>query len=222
MIAQIPLNGAGITLEQYQKYTMIADDEDKDFVGHKMLNIFLDIPMSEVRSIPQSQADELIKDIVDAMDEMPPLEYTFEFNNTTYGFIPDLEELTLGEYIDLEEYLTKPSEWHKAAAVLFRPVKDKVGQMYNIEPYRGSKGDHEIMKSLPASQFVNATLFFYRLSSHLLVHSAIYLEKLSKKMKQENSLTSLLRGSLAKGGAGSDHYTRLVEEMQLNLEKALK
>ena len=57
MIAQIPLNGAGITLDQYQKYTMIADDEDKDFVGHKMLNIFLDIPMSEVRYIPQSQAD---------------------------------------------------------------------------------------------------------------------------------------------------------------------
>ena len=94
--------------------------------------------------------------------------------------------------------------------------------MYNIEPYRGSKGDHEIMKSLPASQFVNATLFFYRLSSHLLVHSAIYLEKLSKKMKQENSLTSLLRGSLAKGGAGSDHYTRSVEVMQRNLEKALR
>jgi uncharacterized membrane protein len=94
--------------------------------------------------------------------------------------------------------------------------------MYNIEPYRGSKGDHEIMKSLPASQFVNATLFFYRLSSHLLVHSAIYLEKLSKKMKQENSLTSLLKDSLAKGGVGSDHYTRLAEEMQLDLERALK
>ena len=122
MIKKIPLNGAGITLEQYQKYTMIADDDDKEFVGHKMLNIFLDIPMNEVRSIPQAQAEELIKDITDAMDEMPPLDYTFEFNGTTYGFIPDLEELTLGEYIDLEEYLVKPAEWHKAAAVLFRPV----------------------------------------------------------------------------------------------------
>ena len=222
MVAKIPLNGAGITLEQYQKYTMIADDEDKEFVGHKTLNIFLDIPMNEVRSIPQAQAEELIKDITDSMDEMPPLDYTFEFNGTTYGFIPDLEELTLGEYIDLEEYLVKPAEWHKAAAVLFRPVKDKVGKMYNIEPYRGSKGDHQIMKSLPASQFVNATLFFYRLSSHLLVHSAIYLEKLSKRMKEKGSLTSHLRDSLAKGGDGSGRYTRLAEVMRQTLEKVLK
>ncbi len=222
MIKQIPLNGAGITLEQYQKYTMIADDEDKEFVGHKTLNIFLDVPMDEVRSIPQSQAEELIKDITDAMDEMPPLDYTFEFNGTTYGFIPDLEELTLGEYIDLEEYLVKPADWHKAAAVLFRPVKDKVGQMYNIEPYRGSKGDHQIMKSLPASQFVNATLFFYRLSSHLLAHSAIYLERLAKKMKEKGLLTSHLRDSLAKGGDGSELYTRLVGEMRQGFETVLK
>ena len=153
---------------------------------------------------------------------MPPLDYTFEFNGTTYGFIPDLEELTLGEYIDLEEYRVKPAEWHKAAAVLFRPVKDKVGNMYNIEPYKGSKGDHQIMKSLPASQFVNATLFFYRLSNHLLAHSAIYLERLNKRMKEKSSLISHLKDSLVKDGDGSERYTRLVGVMRQTFGKVLK
>lgn len=221
MNVEVPLNTKGMTLEQYQKYYLVADDEDKEFVGHKLLNIFLGVDMRDVRSIPQKEADALIKDIYDALDDVPPMEYTFTHKGIEFGFIPDFEAITLGEYIDLEDFLTKPNEWHKAAAVLFRPIKNKSGKLYNIQPYSGDRESQDFMKSLPASQFIGATVFFYRLSKHLLAHSATYLEQISKKLR-ESSKTSVLRDSSQSGGVGSPLYTRLRKEMQRSLEKLLK
>ena len=52
-----------------------------------------------------------------------------------YGFIPDLDEVSLGEYIDLDNNASKWEQMHVAMNVLYRPIKtSKVGK-YNIEEY---------------------------------------------------------------------------------------
>lgn len=222
MKVQVPTTTADVTVEQYAKYSMVSEDSDKEFVGHKAMSIFLGIELKDVLQIPQSQAEELLKDINDMLESTPPMEYTFSYNGVKYGFIPDLEKLTLGEYVDLEDYIKNPKDWHKAAAVMFRPVSDSLGFLYNIEPYIGDKRSQEDAKNFPASCFINATVFFYNLNRQLLLNSAFYLGKLLESKEMKELKTTQSEDSSQSVGVGSTHSTRLVREMQQNLNKLLK
>lgn len=221
MKIQIPQSTSDITIEQYAKYNMIADDQDKEFVGHKMLSIFLNISMKDALNIEQSVAEEIIKDLNDMLDTQIE---TFEFTHkgVDYAFIPDLQQITLGEYIDLEDYIINAKDWSKAMAVMFRPVKQRVRDLYDIEPYIGDKRAQETAKDFPASAFITATVFFYSLSKQLWVNSAFYLGKLLESKEMESLRTLAYKDNFQKGGAGSTLSSRLVTEMQQSLNKLLK
>ena len=51
------------------------------------------------------------------------------------GFIPKLDDISLGEYIDIETNISDWQKMHKAMAVLYRPVNFKLGNKYGIAPY---------------------------------------------------------------------------------------
>jgi hypothetical protein len=52
-----------------------------------------------------------------------------------YGFIPNLDDMSFGEYVDLDTYLGDWQNIHRAMAVLYRPIREKRGERYNIVPY---------------------------------------------------------------------------------------
>jgi len=89
-------------------------------------------------------------------------------DDTEYGFIPDLENITLGEYVDLEKYMADPLTFHKAMAVLYRPIKMKVQDTYLIEDYIGTEDRGEIMKEAGLSDSLGAMLFFWTLGRELV------------------------------------------------------
>lgn len=77
-----------------------------------------------------------------------------------YGFIPDWEAFTTGEWIDLETYVE--DFWanaHKVMSVLYRPIERRSGEIYTIAPY-SAKEPSEAFKELPADLFAGAMLFF--------------------------------------------------------------
>ena len=221
MKVSIPQNTQEITVEQYSKYNMIANNSDKDFVGHKMLSIFLGISMKDALNMEQSTAEEVIKDLNDMLDTQEDT-FTFKHKGIEYGFIPDLEQMTLGEYVDLEEYIQNPKDWAKAMSVMFRPIKQRIRDLYDIEPYIGDKRSQETAREFPAAAFVTATVFFYSLSKQLWVNSAFYLGKLLSSKEMENFRTIASKDSSQKDGDGSTLSTRLVTEMQRSLSKLLK
>ena len=221
MKIKIPQTTHDITIEQYAKYNMVADDQDKEFVGHKMLSIFLNISMKDALNMEQSVAEETIKDLNDMLDTQ---EDTFEFthNGIEYGFIPDLEQITLGEYVDIEDYIMDAKSWTKAMAVLFRPIKQRIRDLYDIEPYIGDKRSQETAKDFPASAFITATVFFYSLSKQLWVNSAFYLGKLLNSQQMKDLRTLASKDNSESGGDGLTLSTRLVTEMRQSLNKLLK
>lgn len=221
MKVSIPQNTNEITVEQYSKYNMIANDSDKEFVGHKMLSIFLNISMQDALNMEQATAEEVIKDLNDMLDTQEDT-FTFKHKGIEYGFIPDLEQITLGEYVDLEDYIQNAKDWNKAMAVMFRPVKQRIRDLYDIEPYVGDKRSQEDAKDFPASAFITATVFFYSLSKRLWVNSAFYLGKLLSSKEMESFRTTVSKDSSQNGGDGSTLSTRLVTEMRQSLNKLLK
>lgn len=84
----------------------------------------------------------------------------FTLNGTEYGFIPNWDEFTAGEWIDAEAYCQ--DFWtnaHKLMALLFRPVTRSWGEAYEIEAYT-SREAAEVFLDMPADQVSGALLFF--------------------------------------------------------------
>ncbi len=78
--------------------------------------------------------------------------------------MPQLDDLTFGEFVDIENNVGDWATMHKAMAVLYRPVKQRVGKKYEIEDYRGDSW-HDAMLNMPASIAVSAINFFIHLEN---------------------------------------------------------
>ena len=93
-----------------------------------------------------------------------------------FGFIPNLDEMSTGEYMDLDTYITDWDTMHNAMAVLYRPITNKLGNKYKIEEYKGSITYADVMKHAPLDVVLGAMVFFYTLGNDLLKSTISYLE----------------------------------------------
>lgn len=173
----IPTSLNEITLEQYQRFVSIMENNpESNFVQQKMIEIFCNIPLKLVDLIPLKEVNE----IIETLDRMFSVDYKlkpiFKLGNTNFGFIPNLDDITLGEFSDLDNYFGKWDKMHNAMAVLYRPITDKSGDKYLIQDYNGSITYCDVMKQMPLDVVLGAMVFFYNLSNELLISSLNYLE----------------------------------------------
>ena len=131
-----------------------------------------------------SDFDGIHAQITEALDTEVPFENRFVLNQVEYGFVPNLDEITTGEYIDLSTYGNSMETLHKTMAVLFRPItKDMAFGSYEIEPYNGTKDRAEVMKQAPMNIVLGMLVFFCDLSRELKNHilkSTLVMEELKK------------------------------------------
>lgn len=209
----IPETLEEITLEKYQEYaTLIKDNPDSEFTRQKTIEIFCGVDLKSLLQISISDVNSISEHLNNLFTTKPDLSIEIDINGTRFGFIPNLENMSYGEFIDLDEYLKDVSTWHNALAVLYRPITNRIKQLYSIEPYETSEKYAEQMKQLPFSIAYGAVLFFYDLRNELLNASMDYLEKLQPQ--QEEDLVKRL--NLPNGGAGLVQYMRSQMEILQN------
>ena len=200
MTIQVPTDLNDITVDQYQRY-MAANVEgaEEDFLMFKTIEIFCDVDMKAVSQFPLSQAQELYRDIILALDQTPTFRPFFTHDGVDYGFMPDMESMSIGEYIDLESGLSDSKDLHKAAAVMFRPIKKRKGNYYTIADYKASNEEGKNARSFPMGVVSSAVVFFYSIAKELLLVSRHYsrIEQIEKDSK-----TIALELSLLRNGAG--------------------
>ena len=148
----------------------------------------------------------------DMFEQKPDLVRKFSMNGTVYGFIPNLEEMSFGEYIDLDMFLGDWENIHKAMAVLYRPVVNSYGEKYNIEDYKAEGQD--IMKEMPMDAALSSMLFFYRLGIELSQTMMNYLGE-----KEESNLVQYL--SSLRSGVGINQFTVSLKEILEDLKISL-
>lgn len=212
----IPTELGEIKLHQYQKYISIAKDNDEndenDFLTHKMIQIFCNIDLNIVSQFKQKDLNDSIKTITELFNKVPPLVQKFELNGIEFGFIPNLDDITNGEYMDLDSYISDWAMMHKAMAVLYRPIKQKLGQKYLIEEYEGSDKYSELMKNAPLDVVLSSYVFFYHLGNELLKSTMTYLVE-DQQMNIQNNR------NLGNVGDGIVQSMHLLKEM---LEDSMK
>ena len=189
----VPTSLNEVTLGQYQKFLKIAENNPEgSFLEAKMIEIFCGIPLSESYKLKMSSAAAIVDILNELLSQTPKHLERFKMNDIEFGFVPDLDELSLGEYIDLDNNVSKWEQMHIAMNVLYRPIKtSKVGK-YNIEEY--DINDPEKMKDMPLGAAIGSVFFFLNLGLELSKHT-IHSSTNQKQMETiQEQLTSELNG----------------------------
>lgn len=133
----IPTDWSDVSIEKYVKYNQSMKDlDDEKEIIVKTISILCNVPgnvvevmkLKDLKKI-QENLQKLIskpvnKDIINKID----------INGVKYGFHPNLDEMTMGEFVDIETY-AKENDIAKMMSVLYRPITKETGNRYNIEPY---------------------------------------------------------------------------------------
>ena len=205
-----------ITLGQYQKYLKILDQNKNDenaaeFINMKTIEIFCNVEFKDVLKIPLAEADKVLSIINKAFEEKPDIIRHFKLLDVPMGFIPNIENISLGEYVDLESNVVEWETMHKAMAVLYRPVNYRSKEKYTIAPYEPSDEISELMKDMPLDVAMSSMVFFYALGMELLKAIPNFIQK---NLTEEQ--TYLLKQTLAQSGDGINQFTHLLKGMSLD------
>ena len=205
----VPDKLSEITLGQYQKFVKLNTEENKDtpFLLEKMVEIFCSLNLQDILKIKFTSVQQIANKLNKLFEEEPKHVKTFSLNGVNYGFIPNLDDMTLGEYIDLDSNLSDWEKIHTAMAVLYRPIKVKKNNKYNIEEYTGPN-NAERMKEMPLNVAMGSMVFFYNLSNELLTTTLNFLVN-----EMEESMTLEQQQILEQNGVGINQSMDLLKGM---------
>jgi hypothetical protein len=199
----VPSSISEIPLVNYQKFLKLQQSSnDEEFIAQKMIEIFCGIELKDVVKMKLTSVNDLIVHFRKIFAEKPKFKPTFKIKDLEFGFITDLENISFGEYVDLDNYLAKWDDFHKAMAVMYRPIKIKDGEKYEIIEYTGAGEYSELMKFAPMDVAISASVFFWTLGKELLSATLNYLETELKKMSESEQATLAQELNSVKSGVG--------------------
>ena len=171
----IPSDLSEISLKQYKKFLKIQEsNEDSYFLQCKMIEIFCNLDAKSVRLLKLADADKIVQILNKMFEAKPQLIKTFKLGNIEYGVIPSLDEISLGEYVDLDTYMGDWQNMQIAMNVLYRPIKEKIGNKYLIKEYDVESKD--ILQEIPMDVVFGSIFFLYNLGIDLSKAMMDYLE----------------------------------------------
>ena len=180
---RIPTSLNEITLGQYQEFVKLEQelkDSTNVSIQLKMIEIFCSVPEAVVRSMKATDIAEICEIINTMFDTDSQLISKFTLKGVDYGFLPELDNMSFGEYMDLDTFIGDNDNLHRALNVLFRPIKLNKGSRYIIEDYEPN--DSEVAKDFPLDVVLGAIVFFYTLGKDL---STVMLNSLDKKNEKD-------------------------------------
>ena len=210
----VPTSLNEITLEQYQRYLKATEETpDGSLLDAKIIEIFCGIPVSESYKLKMSSVQSIVDILVDMLNEKPTHINRFSLDGVQYGFIPDLDEMSLGEYVDLDGNASDWQKMHVAMNVLYRPIKIKKGTKYSIQEYTAE--DPDKMKDMPLGVAIGSLFFFYNLGLELSSHTILSSVNQQEMETIQEQLTS------ERSGDGTHQFIASLEEMLQSLKISL-
>ena len=210
----VPTSLNEITLEQYQRYLKATEETpDGSLLDAKIIEIFCGIPVSESYKLKMSSVQAIVDILVDMLNEKPTHINRFSLDGVQYGFIPDLDEMSLGEYVDLDGNASDWQKMHVAMNVLYRPIKIKKGTKYSIQEYTAE--DPDKMKDMPLGVAIGSLFFFYNLGLELSSHTILSSVNQQEMETIQEQLTS------ERSGDGTHQFIASLEEMLQSLKISL-
>lgn len=172
---KVPKTYSDLTLGQLMMLNTQADSVQR--VGY-----CTNISKEDLRKIPAKEIAKADAHLMKIKEQEIGKHFkTIKVADKEFGFIPDWNEFSLGEWIDVEEYCKDFwSNAHKIVSILYRPIERSAKDVYTIKPYT-AKEDAEIFKQLPADVFGGCMVFFSHTRSRLLNTLKLSLMKVARE-----------------------------------------
>lgn len=186
-----------MTIGQYQQIQSKQDimGVDKSLF---IISVLTGCPIKTLRKVNSAHAARIFTYANKLfMGEDTKFQQTFEFQGQNYGFIPNINNITLGEYIDLDHFITDGvvKNLHNIIAILYRPLKygqDILGKyVWDIEEYSMDDFDNraKLFKELEVEKGFSASNFFFHLGmqSIKLMKDSLMEEEMTLEMMEKMS-----------------------------------
>jgi hypothetical protein len=210
---KIPTSLSEITLRQYKHFLKISEDVKSDnFMNAKMVEIFCSLKLAEVMKLEVNAVDEIVEMISKLFEQKPALVTRFELNGTDYGFHTGLDNMSLGEYIDLDNNIGDWPNIERAMNVLYRPVVSTLKEKYSISEYEvGNEAD---ILDMPMDAVLSSVFFLWNLGMEL---SQVMMNSL--EAEETEALTKYLNSQGVGGGINqfTVSLTALLQDLNLSL-----
>ena len=117
---EVPTSLADIKLWQYQKYMKILDahkdqeqtEELTNFLNMKLVEIFCNISLRDVSEIPYTEYGKILDILNQAFSEKPKLINRFMLLDVDMGFVPKLDDISLGNSFFLKSCIVLLRSFH--------------------------------------------------------------------------------------------------------------
>ena len=202
----LPKMWQDVTLRQYQELVSIETESAVELAIER-LSILSDTDSQTIRNLPLGDFYDYLEQI-SFLSSPIDVEFrkTFEWKGEKYGFIPDMNYITTGEWLDADAWKNDSnSNLHNYAAMLWRPIVAEWSDGYKIKEhtFEGFSNRAEKFKDLPITYIQGGLIFFLTFStsyiSTLISSPQLNPEvqtktskkkatrKVSKKVKKEGS-----------------------------------
>ena len=185
-----------VTLEKWQQL-VLGKKKSKTEEAKETIKALSTLPVKLVEEMALSDVATIFERL-SKLQIKGKLKKVFEIDEVEYGFLPDLDEITLGEWADIEQYIKGGIEKniHKIMAVLFRPITSKEDKMYSVQAYKdGRERAEKFKKKMNAEQVQQSLVFFWSLGSELLKILPLFLMQKMKTIQAEMNLQTSGVGS---------------------------
>ena len=176
-----------VSLEMWTKI-IASETGSKTKEAEEIITSLSDIPKQLVNELAIRDVAIIMGKIAELQSEQGTvLKKVFEIDGVEYGMHPNLDDITLGEYADIESLIKEGLEQNMAEliAVLFRPITERNGSAYTIKAYDGDITLRaEEMKKMSAQQVQSCLVFFWRLGNEFLKITPSVLQERAKEMKK--------------------------------------
>lgn len=206
---KVPTSLSDIKLSQYQQFLKETEgEEDESIIAFKMVCIFCELPEVIVENTSKQSYDSIISDLNKIFDfdkDKLPFINKVRYNGLEYGFIPNMDNITVKEQADADGYLKDWQQVDKLMGVLYRPIKTKNKNTYLIEDYKAGE-------SLDFTMDIVFGAYFFLQNLYLDLLSCI-----PNFIKAEVNQDPKLR-NLVENGVGIKTFINSLEEVFLGLK----
>jgi hypothetical protein len=203
MELRLPHRWSDLTLGELQ-VMMISENQ------LERISICTGQSVDKLRTMPQKLIEAAGAHIDNLLtQETARFEKVVEMDGKRFGFVPDWDAFTAGEWIDLENYLE--DFWknaHKVMSVLFREVTYELGEKYEVKKYT-AKEDASIFEEMPADLVSGTLLFFWTTRNELLLDMKSSLLEVAEAAIQSAKSGAGTTSSTPSQAKTSSRWTRL-------------
>jgi len=169
----IPTSLSEVNLKKYKEFSKAVDSltNVEDNLLERAKHILLPfVNMELINAMPMKDLERIYLAIIKLMHDKPMLKLIIEIDEKKYGFEPDLNNISVGAYVDLKqcEQNGMTENIDKIMAVLYRPITNQVKEYYSIKTYSGFEGRDKLFNEhMTADVALAAIGFFLNLKEQL-------------------------------------------------------